>query len=252
MRNTKAGNVNALEQLQTTNGLCMSNWKPAATLIWVVLCALPSATSAAEQKARPRSTTAIEADYAKKLSLPTSCGNRQYLASIANDYRTACDQIARELQATIRAAGGECDHITLVAPAIHATTVSDAVCVVRGGDVVFGLTTNTVRYLVYPSRIERLPADNEEARAAIDASLAKAMAAWRADGEKAAAVRQEERQKDIEARRWSAVASDLSIRRKRCDKLLAVEKTSGGGEFTATCEVRGKEKKYKLYFSGVE
>ncbi len=334
---------------------------------------------------------AVDADYHSKLAQPTSCGNRPYLARVAADYRIACDQIAKALQTTIRNSGAQCDHVTVASPAIKDSPISEVLCVVRGGDVVLGLTTNTVNYLVTPTRVERLPADVRKSRAAVEAAVASAItqraanavpstarelgasydplppnwnvvlnrqgwlsvgaqyctqrgeckvigenlgpiplgdgrtappqigcrvnpdypacvsgrvpvqllvqapgmgpvivrmndknyavgsppwAAEKSDGSaiggpimveesgellplhylqtgKTRAARQEAVRK-VELRRMQAVANDLSIRGKRCDKLVSVAKTSEGGEFTATCLIKGKEKQYKLYFSGLE
>lgn len=142
----------------------MNARKPIATRFWVILCGLSLTAQAVDQKSRPRSATAGEQDYQRKLSQPTTCGNQPYLASIAPDYREACDRTAKALQLAIRKSGKNCDHISLAAPAIQDTPVSEALCVVRDGDVVFGLTTNTVNYMVTPRGVARLPADARESR----------------------------------------------------------------------------------------
>ena len=60
------------------------------------------------------------------------------------------------------------------------------------------------------------------------------------------------RQQAIELRRTNAIAGVLKTRGKRCDELLSVVKTSDGGEYTATCVVRGKQAVYREYVSGLE
>jgi hypothetical protein len=135
----------------------------AITATLLIAC-LSSASTAADPASRSRSPAAPEQDYQRKLALPTTCGNQPYLASIAPDYREACDRTAKALQLAIRKSGKNCDHVSLAAPAIQGTPVSEALCVVRGGDVVFGLTTNTVNYMVTPRGVARLPADARESR----------------------------------------------------------------------------------------
>jgi hypothetical protein len=58
-------------------------------------------------------------------------------------------------------------------------------------------------------------------------------------------------QQKIDAHRKAVIAGILSVRRKRCDELLTVTKAEGG-VFTATCKVKGREKKYEESVSGLE
>jgi hypothetical protein len=104
---------------------------------------------------------------------------------------------------------------------------------------------------VLSKRVERLPADRIEAKAAIEAAIRKSIASEQDAYRQGEQARQNARQQHIELRRKSTVAGDLSVRGKRCDTLLAVEKT-GAGEFTSTCLVKGKQKQYKSYFSGLD
>ena len=61
-----------------------------------------------------------------------------------------------------------------------------------------------------------------------------------------------EQQRAVQLRRKRSIAGVLGARGRRCDELLSVEKTSEGGEFTATCRVRGKQKVYREYVSGLD
>lgn len=131
----------------------------------------------ARAETKATNPSGLDADYKKKMGQPTVCGNRPYLARVADNYRDACDQTARTIQATIRRGGMKCDHVAMVAPAIKGTHVSEVLCVVRGGDVVYGLTTNTINYVVTPTEIKRLPTNAQESRAAVDSAVSRAMEA---------------------------------------------------------------------------
>lgn len=61
-----------------------------------------------------------------------------------------------------------------------------------------------------------------------------------------------QRAKAIEVKRMRAIAGILGAKGRRCDQLMSVEKTSEGGEYTAKCLVKGKEKIYREYASGIE
>lgn len=121
--------------------------------------------------AKALASSGLEVDYQKKLKQITQCGNRSYLSRVAINHRDACYQTATKLQSAIHKHGAECDHVIMVSSAIDGTDVSEIVCVVHGGDKIYGLVSNTVSYLIAPSGFIRLPADPNESREIVNTTV---------------------------------------------------------------------------------
>ena len=142
------------------------------TLTVAVFVTMP-AVSANNVNGGNSNPSSAQSDYMIKLGRPSACGNRAYLEQINSNYRIACDNVARKQQAAIKKSGLDCDHVIVVSPAIKGTDVSEVQCVVRGGDIVSGLATNTTSYIVTSANVKRLPADIRESRAAVNFAVSQ-------------------------------------------------------------------------------